>query len=38
VKELPEQAAEVTAMVRASSNRSVLTKMRVTNFEVEICG
>ena len=34
VKELLEQGTEVTAMVRASSNRSVLTKMGVKNFVV----
>lgn len=34
VKELLEQGAEVTAMVRASSNRSELTKMGVKNFVV----
>lgn len=34
VKELLEQGAEVTAMVRASSNRSALTKMGVKNFVV----
>lgn len=34
VKELLEQGAEVTAMVRASSNRSTLTKMGVKNFVV----
>ncbi len=34
VKELLEQGAEVTAMVRASSNRSALTKMGIKNFVV----
>jgi uncharacterized protein YbjT (DUF2867 family) len=34
VKELLEQGAEVTAMVRASSNRSELTQMGVKNFVV----
>ncbi|MCD0472447.1 NAD(P)H-binding protein [Flavobacterium sp. JAS] len=34
VKELLVQGAEVTAMVRASSNRSELTKMGVKNFVV----
>ncbi|CAD0003037.1 NAD(P)H-binding protein [Flavobacterium chungangense] len=34
VKELLEQGADVTAMVRASSNRSELTKMGVENFVV----
>jgi uncharacterized protein YbjT (DUF2867 family) len=34
VKELLEQGAEVTAMVRSSSNRSALTKMGVKNFVV----
>lgn len=34
VKELLEQGAEVTVMVRASSNRSALTKMGVKNFVV----
>jgi uncharacterized protein YbjT (DUF2867 family) len=34
VKELLELGAEVTAMVRASSNRTALTKMGVKNFVV----
>jgi uncharacterized protein YbjT (DUF2867 family) len=34
VKELLEQGAEVTAMVRASSDRSALAKMGVKNFVV----
>lgn len=34
VKELLQQGAEVTAMVRASSNRSELTKIGVKNFVV----
>ncbi|OXA74311.1 hypothetical protein B0A67_00570 [Flavobacterium aquidurense] len=34
VKELLQQGAEVTAMVRASSNKSELTKMGVKNFVV----
>jgi len=34
VKELLGQGAEVTAMVRASSNRTELTKMGVKNFVV----
>jgi uncharacterized protein YbjT (DUF2867 family) len=34
VKELLERGADVTAMVRASSNRSELTKMGVKNFVV----
>lgn len=34
VKELLEQGAEVTAMVRASSNRNTLTKMGVKKFVV----
>lgn len=34
VKELLEQGAEVTAMVRVSSNRSALIKMGVKNFVV----
>lgn len=34
VKELLERGADVTAMVRASSNRSALTKMGVKNFVV----
>jgi uncharacterized protein YbjT (DUF2867 family) len=34
VKQLLEQGAEVTAMVRASSNRSALTKIGVKNFVV----
>jgi uncharacterized protein YbjT (DUF2867 family) len=34
VKELLQQGAEVTAMVRASSSRSELTKMGVKNFVV----
>lgn len=34
VKELLQQGAEVTAMVRASSNRSELTQMGVKNFVV----
>jgi uncharacterized protein YbjT (DUF2867 family) len=34
VKELLEQGAEVTAMVRASSDRNALTKMGVKNFVI----
>jgi len=34
VKELLGQGAEVTAMVRASSNRDALSKMGVKNFVV----
>lgn len=34
VKELLKQGADVTAMVRASSNRSMLTEMGVKNFVV----